>query len=87
MKLVRKSIYLLNVMKLYNDREWIFENNHLYSLWEEMDDDDKTVYNFSMEKFDWSNYFCYYLRGLQIYLLKENLDYEHMRKARDRKKW
>ncbi|XP_075227452.1 fatty acyl-CoA reductase wat-like isoform X2 [Lycorma delicatula] len=87
MKLYRKASYLVDLMYVYFSVEWFFDDNNLYSLWEKMNPVDKTKFNFSMIDFNWEAYYTYYVRGLQLYVLKESTNYDDAVKSRHRRKW
>ncbi|KAK9872040.1 hypothetical protein WA026_015290 [Henosepilachna vigintioctopunctata] len=70
----KKINKFMDVIGHFSLREWHFTNHNLQKLWKKMDVEDKTLFNFSMENFDWDNYFYFYARGARVYLLKDPLD-------------
>ncbi|XP_063904220.1 fatty acyl-CoA reductase wat-like [Zophobas morio] len=48
-----------------------FDEDNVQHLWTEMSDDDKTLFNFSMENLQWKNYLYVCLLGFKLYITKE----------------
>ncbi|KAL3271474.1 hypothetical protein HHI36_021959 [Cryptolaemus montrouzieri] len=70
----RKIHKFMNVISYFAMREWKFHNKNVQKLWQKMSLEDQRLFQFSMNNFDWDNYFRYYTKGLRVYLLKDPLD-------------
>lgn len=86
MKIYRKAAYLNSLMSVYMVKNWYFDDCNLYTVWEKMNPVDRKMFNFSITDFDWQDYFYYYVRSIQHYLLKEPNDYEYILKSRHHRK-
>ncbi|KAL3271472.1 hypothetical protein HHI36_021958 [Cryptolaemus montrouzieri] len=64
----------MNVISYFAVREWKFQNKNVQKLWLKMSLEDQRLFQFSMNNFDWDNYFSYYTKGIRVYLLKDPLD-------------
>ncbi|KAL3271475.1 hypothetical protein HHI36_021960 [Cryptolaemus montrouzieri] len=64
----------MEVVGYFALREWKFYNKNVQKLWQKMSQEDRRLFQFSMNNFDWDNYFHYYSRGMRVYLLKDPLD-------------
>jgi fatty acyl-CoA reductase len=73
LKIYKKINRFSDVLSYFSTREWKFTNNNVQELWEKLNEDDKKLFNFNIDKLDWDKYFYSYVRGLRIYLLKDDL--------------
>jgi fatty acyl-CoA reductase len=61
------------VISYFCTRNWNFTNKNVQALWEKLDEDDRKLFDFDLEGLDWDKYFYNYVRGVRIYLLKDEL--------------
>ncbi|XP_060533430.1 fatty acyl-CoA reductase wat-like [Cylas formicarius] len=63
-----------DVLSYFTMNEWQFKNDNVQSLWSRMKKQDKELFEFNLENFNWDMYFYTYTRGARLYLLKDPLD-------------
>jgi fatty acyl-CoA reductase len=61
------------VISPFCTNEWVFTNNNVRSLWQRLNSQDKLMFRFSMDNFDWNQYLDDYVKGIRIYLLKDDI--------------
>lgn len=61
------------VLTYFATRKWDFTNQNVQNLFQKMSPEDKTTFNFDMKKLDWDHFFYNYIRGLRVYLLKDEM--------------
>ena len=62
-----------NVISYFCVNEWKFSNDNVQRLWKKLELDDQQLFNFDMKKLDWIEYLRYYIRGMRVYLFKDDL--------------
>nr|QLI61999.1 fatty acyl-CoA reductase 9 [Streltzoviella insularis] len=62
------------VMAYFALREWKFTNSNTTNLYKDLCDADKQIFNFDIACVDWSDYFYNYVRGVRVYLLKDDIE-------------
>ncbi|CAH1395740.1 unnamed protein product [Nezara viridula] len=62
------------VISYFSIRSWTFTNENIKALWKSLPDKDKQTFNFDIESLDWNKFFYTYIRGLRVYLLKDEMD-------------
>lgn len=70
-KAYRKIEKFSEVIGYFAMRQWKFHNKNTQSLYKELCDADKHMFDFDMASIDWSDYFYSYVRGIRVYLLKD----------------
>lgn len=73
MKVYKKIHKMANIVSFFCNHEWEFTNDHTQKLWKKLSKTDQAIYNFNMQDMDWASYFHYYIRGMRIYLFKDDL--------------
>jgi fatty acyl-CoA reductase len=61
------------VISYFGTRDWKFTNRNVRGLWEKLNDDDRKLFDFDIGGLDWDKYFYNYVRGVRVYLLKDEL--------------
>ncbi|XP_049839159.1 fatty acyl-CoA reductase wat-like [Schistocerca gregaria] len=69
----RKIHRLLDVTRYFSTREWSFDNRRCKELWSRLSAADRQLFPFDMRNFDWDTYFYRYVRGVRLYILKEDM--------------
>ncbi|KDR07123.1 fatty acyl-CoA reductase wat-like [Zootermopsis nevadensis] len=72
-KIYKKINKFCSVLSYFGNREWKFTNNNIQGLWEKLNENDKKLFDFDIDGLDWDNYFYKYVRGIRIYLMKDDL--------------
>ena len=73
-KIYRKSDKYYEVIAYFSIRSWKFTNGNVKALWAALPEKDKQSFNFDMKSLDWDKFFYTYIRGLRVYLLKDEMD-------------
>lgn len=83
LKTYKKIHKFANVISFFCTNEWIFTNDNVQKLWLKLNDDDKKLFYFDMQSLDWRDYIKEYMKGMRVYLFKDELS----NAAVARKKW
>lgn len=62
------------VISYFSVRSWKFTNENVKALWASLPEEDKSSFKFDIAALDWDNFFYNYIRGLRVYLLKDEMD-------------
>ncbi|XP_022128112.2 fatty acyl-CoA reductase wat [Pieris rapae] len=62
------------VIGYFSCRSWKFSNQNVQSLYKELCDADKDIYDFNIAQLDWKMYFYNQVRGIRLYLLKDPME-------------
>lgn len=65
---------LLNVTSHFTLHQWDPNVTRTKSLWQKISADDKKLFPFSMDNFNWENYMQIYVEGLRLYMFKDTPD-------------
>lgn len=80
--MMKMYLKIENVMDLYytfSTNEWKFENSNIRELWLSMSQEERNLFWFSLNEFDWKSYIKCYYYGIRKYILHE--DPENIEKA------
>lgn len=83
MKTYKKIHKFANVISFFCTNEWTFTNDNVQKLWENLNADDKKLFYFDLSSLDWEVYIKEYMKGMRVYLFKDDLS----NAAEARKKW
>jgi Male sterility protein. len=61
------------VISYFSTRDWKITNKNVQELWQKMDEDDRKLFDFNIDGLDWDKYFYTYVRGIRLYLLKDDM--------------
>ncbi|XP_014210800.1 fatty acyl-CoA reductase wat-like [Copidosoma floridanum] len=73
MKMYGKIHKFANVISYFCTREWTFSNDNVRGMWHRLDPRDRQMFYFTMESFNWEQFFSNYIKGIRVYLFKDNL--------------
>uniref|UniRef100_A0A1B6D3B3 Fatty acyl-CoA reductase C-terminal domain-containing protein n=2 Tax=Clastoptera arizonana TaxID=38151 RepID=A0A1B6D3B3_9HEMI len=62
-----------SVLSYFSTQSWKFSNQRVQSLWDRLSPEDKQVFQFNMKELDWDRFFYNYIRGIRVYLVKDDL--------------
>uniref|UniRef100_A0A1I7ZTN2 Fatty acyl-CoA reductase n=1 Tax=Steinernema glaseri TaxID=37863 RepID=A0A1I7ZTN2_9BILA len=65
---------MIETLHFFTTRGWTFQAKGLLTLWDDLSDEDKKIFNFDIRQVDWDRYLFDYLMGIKVYLLGEKLD-------------
>jgi fatty acyl-CoA reductase len=71
-KIYKKINRFCDAISYFSSRKWKFTNTDVQGLWKKLNEDDKTLFDFDIGGLDWDKYFYNYVRGVRIYLMKED---------------
>lgn len=73
LKMYSKTEYTLDMLNEFLTREWSFDNENTKKLWLSLSKEDRNIFWFSLEKFDWKDYLKIYYFGVRKHILHEDL--------------
>jgi fatty acyl-CoA reductase len=73
LKIYKKINKFCDVISYFSTRDWKFTNKNVQELWQKLDEDDRKLFDFNIDELDWDKYFYTYVRGIRLYLLKDDL--------------
>ena len=73
-RITSKMHYALHVMNYFTQNEWSFKSNNLLQLYQNMDPDERQVFNFDMTSINWDSFARNSHYGNRRHLLKESDD-------------
>ena len=73
MKAYEKIHKFSKIIAYFCLNSWKFEEKATTNLWNKMSDKDKEIFFFNIEELDWNFYLRNYLKGLRVYLAKDDL--------------
>ncbi|XP_025207299.1 fatty acyl-CoA reductase wat-like isoform X2 [Melanaphis sacchari] len=79
LKMYAKIEKMLNLLNVFTTKQWSFDNKNTRKLWSILSKEDRDVFWFSLEEFDWEAYLKIYYFGIRKYILHE--DYSNKEKA------
>lgn len=83
LKTYKKIHKFANVISFFCTNDWIFTNDNVQKLWRNLNDEDKKLFYFDMQSLDWTEYITEYMKGMRVYLFKDDLS----NAPQARKKW
>ncbi|XP_012270707.1 fatty acyl-CoA reductase wat-like [Orussus abietinus] len=72
MKIYRKISKYSSILVYFSTNEWTFGINNTRTLWNKLSKEDKKIFYFSMEDFDWEDYMKKCIDGIRIYIFKDD---------------
>ncbi|CAH0385718.1 unnamed protein product [Bemisia tabaci] len=69
----RKVISFVSFFYPYCQREWDYESNNVAELNSELTPYEREIFQFDIKKVDWNDFFWYYMRGLRLYVVKDDM--------------
>lgn len=69
-----KTENLMDLYHKFSTNEWKFDNSNTRKLWLSMNPEERVMFKFSLETFDWSSYIKCYYYGIRKYILHEETD-------------
>ncbi|KAF0769846.1 fatty acyl-CoA reductase wat-like [Aphis craccivora] len=73
LKIYSKTENTSDLLKEFTTREWSFDNENTKKLWLSLSKEDRNMFWFSLEKFDWKDYLNIYYFGIRKHILHEDL--------------
>lgn len=63
----------VRVLSYFTNKDWEYKNDHVIQLWTKMTSKDKCLFNFDISTLNWNDYFKHYMKGIRVYLFKDEL--------------
>jgi len=73
LKIYKKINKFCYVISYFSTRDWKFTDGNVQELWQKLDEDDRKLFDFNLDELDWEKYFYTYVRGIRLYLLKDDM--------------
>jgi len=83
LKTYKKIHKFANVISFFCTNEWTFTNDNVQQLWSNLNLSDQKLFYFDMQSLDWEVYIKEYMKGMRVYLFKDELS----NATEARKKW
>ncbi|XP_043675011.1 uncharacterized protein LOC122632366 [Vespula pensylvanica] len=72
--IIGKITNFCDVIAFFSTGNWIFINNNVQNMWQRLNSKDQQLFKFSMANFDWKMYLQDYVKGIRLYIFKDELD-------------
>ena len=73
LKVYKKIHKFSDVISFFCTNEWMFTNNNVQQLWKRLGTKDQCLFDFNMKQMDWIQYSHHYIKGMRLYLFKDDL--------------
>lgn len=73
-KIIGKIINFCDVISFFSTGNWIFVNDNVQGMWQRLNSKDQQLFRFTMADFDWNAYLQNYVKGIRLYIFKDELD-------------
>ncbi|XP_060852908.1 fatty acyl-CoA reductase wat-like [Rhopalosiphum padi] len=84
-KMYTKTENMLDMLKEFTTRQWSFDNKNTRQLWSSLSKEDRNMFWFSLEEFDWKAYIKIYYFGIRKHTLHEELSNTEEAVSKNRK--
>lgn len=74
MKMYSKTENLMDLYYKFTTNDWTFDNSNTRKLWLSISPEERVLFQFSLEEFDWMSYIKYYYLGIRKYILHEDIN-------------
>ncbi|XP_060850791.1 fatty acyl-CoA reductase wat-like [Rhopalosiphum padi] len=73
LKMYAKTENMMDLLKVFTTRQWSFDNENTRKLWLSLSKEDRNMFWFSLEGFNWKAYIQIYYFGIRKHILHEDL--------------
>jgi len=73
LRMYAKTESMIDLLYNFSTKQWKFENKNSRELWSSLSKDDREMFRFSLEEFDWKPYIKSYYYGIRKHVLHEDL--------------
>lgn len=73
LKMYKKIHKFSSVISFFCTNEWMFTNSNVQRLWKKISRRDQEVFDFNIKNVDWEEYSFHYIKGMRLYLFKDDL--------------
>jgi fatty acyl-CoA reductase len=70
---VRYLEKLFDMFGIFTNTSWKFTNGNVKDLWDRITDEDRIMFPFDIRSVKWDTYYSNFIKGIRIYLLKDQL--------------
>ncbi|EGI66348.1 Putative fatty acyl-CoA reductase [Acromyrmex echinatior] len=71
-KLYMKVDKFCKAIEPFCNTEWTYSIDNVQSMWDNLEEKDKQLFNFNMMEFNWTEYLINHYQGMRLYRLNEN---------------
>jgi len=61
------------MVKYFGERDWLFHDNNVQSLLEQLTPEDRNIFYFDVKHLNWASYLERCVMGVRQYILKDDL--------------
>lgn len=72
LKIYKKIHKFSKVISFFCTNEWMFTNTNIQQLHQRLPNIDQQQFNFNMKTMDWFEYCHHYIKGMRLYLFKDD---------------
>ncbi|XP_050058956.1 fatty acyl-CoA reductase wat-like [Aphis gossypii] len=73
LRMYKKTENMIDLLYDFATKQWTFDNSNSRELWSSLSKDDREMFQFSLEDFDWKSYIKSYYYGIRRHVLHEDL--------------
>ncbi|XP_027850563.2 fatty acyl-CoA reductase wat-like [Aphis gossypii] len=74
LRMYKKTENMIDLLYDFATKQWTFDNSNSRELWSSLSKDDREMFQFSLEDFDWKSYIKSYYYGIRRHILHEDLN-------------
>ncbi|XP_058799232.1 putative fatty acyl-CoA reductase CG5065 [Phymastichus coffea] len=64
---------MVDLVYYFSTNIWLYKDENVHDLWDQLDPRDQQIFQFSMLNFDWENYIANCIKGVRVFLFKDDL--------------
>jgi len=73
LRMYKKTENMIDLLYDFSTKQWTFDNSNSRELWSLLSKDDREMFRFSLDDFDWKSYIKSYYYGIRRHVLHEDL--------------
>lgn len=85
LRLYSKTEHIIDTLYEFTTREWKFDNSNTRNLWLSLSQNDRNIFYYSLDNFDWKSYIKVYFFGIRKHVLREDLSNLEKASSKNRK--
>lgn len=79
LKLYAKLEHLTDLLYTFTSKDWKFDNSNTRKMWSLLNKEDREMFWYSFENFNWKQYIKIYIHGIRKHIHRE--DQSNLKKA------
>lgn len=85
LRMYKKTEDMIDLLYEFTTRQWKFDNSNTRELWLSLSKEDRNMFFYSLDDFDWKSYIKNYYYGIRKYILHEDSSNIEKSLAKNRK--